>query len=529
MKTAIINNWNQVAIAAIVLAASACSELDPAAGLNDGRIHARVSPYALMTKSSSVIEEPSGVIDLGDGISLVQYVSEMDNGLCECATKGTVVSTSNIPSVYGDMMIHGYLGSKSIRKEAASHFLDGNMLKYDASSSEWDWYDPSASQYLTGEDIPVWRNNVDTYMWCIAPYAAPSFVLDDVNKDDASDSELSKLSFHYVNSSDVLAQKDLLVSFNKENRAYNTDGTSRDGKPSSFNVKLNHALAAMQFEVSAAGLANDIEITRLEVRGLHSSADCIATGSAGGVNFAWTADDDADNVVVSKDISKSSLSADNRIIFIVPQSNSAVKLYIKFVKHGIPVTREINLNSFGSYNLEAGKLYKYKISASVHVPGEQIPIEKSFSYKGFKNGGGYQYFDNNEQGFNVVGVTKIGISVTQGYRDTAGKSDGYFFLQSMDGTKTTEYDGSYQYDFWPVPPVPAYPYDGGDGVTESYAGVVHLTATSGTSYYVFDVTGFKYFKAVCRATGDANNAVWSGEFFKYYILEVEDNTPETSL
>lgn len=509
--------------AALLIAASicGCSKMNSALW-EDDYFHANVvsRPY-VQTKSANDGCLSCETIDLGNGFCLTQYVYDMECGPESYApsTKGTVVSTSNFFSIYGDMSVEAYLGPG--RTDLPSHYVVGNVQR--KVGPDWKWYDRTGLQPLVDNEAPRWVNGVDTYIWCLSPAAAPGLSLDDVDKDDASDAELRRLSFHYVSDPDVLNQNDLLVAFNKERRSFEGNA-SLDGKPNTFDVSFCHALSAVSFEASATGLESVVDIQDVELRRLHSSASCVATGSMAGVDFAWTPDDAAQSAVSLHGVGRVGLSAENMTAFVIPQSTAGMRIFVSFVKHGITINREIPLNAFRTGSFQAGKSYRYVLSASIHVPGEQIPFpDPEFSYKGFKNNGGVVFFDNGGKGFNVVGVKKIGITVNHTYVDSAGHSTAYIYVSNMDGSMTSRNSGPISYDFRPVPSVPSYPYDGGDGFPENYQGIYQMTDTSGTSYYVFDVTGFKYFKVVCEASGSSNNARWSGSFFKYYILEVEPN------
>lgn len=213
-------------------------------------------------------------------------------------------------------------------------------------------------------------------------------------------------------------------------------------------------------------------------------------------------------------------------LFMLPQTLSNVKVEIQFAKHGYVLTKTVSLSNT---RWDAGYYYTYRLSATVHAPGDEIPINEAFSVKGFMNDPTHvRNIPENGGYYEAIDVTLIGIKITHSYYDSSGKSVGYIYAVSKDGTMNTK-GATVEYDFKPVPSTIDWPYSGGDGITETYTGYTRVASTGKTQideYYVYNVDGFGSFSLAIYADGDANNARWSGTFVKTYVLEMNGAEPE---
>lgn len=487
----------------------------------DSKIIPLVSSDFVGTKSA---EEACGkVLKSEDGVlTLTEYAGPMNE---MPSTKGFEVSTTSINSNGSRFNVDAFYDF-GLDPEEEPHFLNDESCVRNGSAWQWENSDPR------------WRSGVDTYLW--GKYIPASA---DV---DFSSISMGQVSFSYSASeagdNDFLNSSDIAFSYNKEKRTLNEDGSVAGGESQTVNMTFRHALAAVRFEMATNGIAEDVNVKSIRIKGLYGSGNCVASGTGYGnaskIIFIWDCTGDKRDFRQVLSTTKRSTDGRARLIagdlsaggslefFAVPQMLQDAQLEIVFAKQGFQQTRTVALKNV---EWKAGYFYTYRISATVHAPGDQIPINQDFSVKGFMNDPTHmRYIPEDGTFYEAVGVSVIGIEINHTYNDTAGKSRGYLFARSKDGKLNTK-GTSIDYDFLPVPPSIHWPYSGGDGTKEHYEGYTLMKSigkTPRTCYYVYNVENFNFFALVMEAKGDANNARWAGTAIKGYVLEMTGGNVE---
>lgn len=497
-----------------------------------------------------------------DGFCITEYVSDID--AAPLRTKGWEITSSNISAKYGELDVAAWMmpeASAGATSAPEQHISQNLVFDSIASPASWSW---------SGE-APMWIADTPLSIWSYAPSTIPGDVKPAVNTSvtDASGDLFPELNtFSYTVPADFQAQKDLLFAYNVEARHFNeTDsgyevdpnngvGTRHNGKfDSKFDVRFYHALAAVKFvlapEEGTSGLAagtktisKNTNVRKITLSGVLDSGTCAVSGSgtgAGTVSFVWTPGSTTKDFVYEYDESDPKLlgrrggstgfcSAEDGVLFMIPQNLSDVTITVEFMKFNNPSSTVTRTRAISTSKWEAGKYYVYEFAGEVHVPGEAIDTVE-WSFKGFKNAasGEVKLFGDvkNTAAAKIKGVTKIGLYLSkQQFVDSAGKSSADLFVTNSDGSKSSRsITTPYSYDFKPLNTTPVNGiYSWGDGTVESYLGLNSISKTEATGiYYVFDVTDYNTFDVVCKIVGDANNARWTGSISHLIVLEVEND------
>ena len=166
-----------LSLAMCLLAMSSCKRENATPGSVSGKIKTKVSASGQLTKSSysaNEIMSQTIVLDEEDGLLLQEFVSDnlsQPFGDAEFNTKGTVVTTGNIATVYGKFGMEGFLDNFSeidcpeekwpkvyvggeYKKLTTDHYIIGGKSTYSTSSSTWTLTDAGNQEY-------PWLNNIN--------------------------------------------------------------------------------------------------------------------------------------------------------------------------------------------------------------------------------------------------------------------------------------------------------------------------------------------------------------------------------
>lgn len=435
------------------------------------------------------------------------------------STKGYEVSTTSINSNGSRFTVDAFYDLEQ-DSEYEPHFLSDASCVKDGTTWRWENSDPR------------WKSDVDTYLWgkYIPSSADVAF----------TSTSMEQLTFTYSapesDDNDFLNSTDIALSYNKERRTLNDDGTIAGGEASTVDITFNHAFAAVRFEMEPNGIADDVNIKSIRLKGIYGSGSCTVAGagygSASTALFNWTTTGAKRDFKQVLSTTKRSTDGRARLIagdlsrggsmefFAIPQTLQNAQVEIVFAKRGFQQTRMVALQNV---EWKAGYYYTYHISAIVHAPGDEIPINQNFNIKGFMNDKLHtRHIPEDGSFYEAMGVSIVGIEINHSYNDTAGKSTGYLYASSENGLLDTK-GTSLDYDFLPVPSSINWPYSGGDGVMEHYEGYTLMASTGSTPttcYYVYNVENYNYFSLTMFADGNANNARWLGTAIKAYVLEL---------
>ncbi len=485
-------------LALFAVICTACNQFGPErAGSREIKVKVSdASKYE--TKAAGTSDEPRVFTGCHGELSVYEYVTEYSAAL----VKGAEISTQNLASRYGSFRVDAYLETDAEEK----HFIE-NMPVVN-TAGRWMW---------ETDETPVWRDGIRTIFWSHAPEY--SLEIDDYEPDQASFSYEPVLD----GKSDFSNTSDMLLAFNSESRDYGEDGTLKEGESNYYDTRFFHALAALKFGLVFDGIADNVDIQDITLSGLYLSGHCRAIGSGSGsgqVEFNWGKTGETGSITETVDkeqLSEGYCMDGDGVLFIMPQSTDNVTITVTFVKFGKLIRKSLVLAA-PENGWKAGKCYTYLLKAIVHVPGEEIDIDYSFNFKGFKNDGGIRKIGP----FETVGATKIGVVLDQNYKESSGFGSAEYYIESLDGSKNSK-GNDIDYDFLPLPATESFPYSGGDGIAERYTGTSQVTSLNkGDKYHVFDVSGYDAFYIVCHSTSSANDGRWSGNFQKMYFLDVED-------
>ena len=413
-----------------------------------------------------------------------------------------LVGRNNIASSYGSFTVDGYLETDV----EESHFINGTMCAY--SEGKWHWQ---------SAESPLWRNGINTVLWSYSPNNKDYSII--VKPENIRTAELEYASAHH-GISDFSDSYDLLVAYNDETRHFDENGNFRKGETNLYDTKFYHSLAALKFGLTAEGIGDGVDIRRITVSGLYGSGRCNLSGygeGSGIVEFDWKTEGEKNSfteIVNIQKLQEGYCISGEGVLFIVPQNSGNMQITVEFIKNGQSIVKTLDMSPPDG-GWQAGKSYTYLLKAVVHTPGEEIEIDYSFNIKGFKNAGGIHRIGP----FETYGARKIGVVLSQSYKESSGFGSAEYYIENNDGSKNSKGDDIY-YDFLPLPEIESSPYSGGDSTPEHYAGSAPVTS-GGTDYHVFDVTGYSSFYIICHSYSSANDGRWSGIFQKMYFLDVE--------
>lgn len=338
-----------LSLAMCLPAISSCQQENTLTGSSSEKIKTTVSATDLLTKSSYAADEMLAqtiVLDEEDGLLIQEIVSDnlsQPFGDAEPDTKGTVVKTENIPTVYGRFGMEGFVNTTpEIVPEGVvltdDKYVDGEV---DYSNGTWTLTDINS-----GKEYP-WLRNVSYSFWSYAPKEHSGTY---TYGEEKSRGIMTITGYEMPTSSEE--QEDLLVAFNAHE--YPAKGKSLD-------ILFRHALADIYFDVTSIteyGLTvNEITISKPNSKGdcVISSTDLYKSVEAG---FDWTSENPDDFTMTG--------AADH--FFMIPQDFSGTIT--------ISLSNGKTLTTSLATNWLAGKYYKYKltyngieISVDDHVDG----------------------------------------------------------------------------------------------------------------------------------------------------------------
>lgn len=350
-----------VASAALLLTVCSCQKESFLDEINGEAIQPVICTEGTATKAAGMsMGELSWTAAMDDkGLMIQEFVSdnisqpfELDNS----ATKGTVVTTGNISTVYGEFGMEGFLDnytSASVSLTNGDQYINAGKAKY--NSGDWVLTDGSGNPY-------PWLHNILYSFWSYAPKTHLG-----TYTYGSTGSRHSASIANYVNPLNSADQKDVLFAYN--NRWYNDSDRVK-----TIDIHFRHALATVLFDVSAI---KDVTVTKIEIKGAYGKGSCAISGEGLADDdvtkaFDWTLDKSVKSTFV--------MNGATDTFFMIPQRlPEGAALAITLDKSGTPINLE---KSFATTWLP-GKEYKYVL----RYDGLEFEfsIEEEDAYHSFKN------------------------------------------------------------------------------------------------------------------------------------------------
>lgn len=403
-----ISSW--CVAAAVCLLPQSCDKNDPSVTLPGAAASSIGMNLEVAANSIIPVRSDAGTLtrvfgDPEDDITMTEYVSDITDAIPE--TKGTIITTTNIPTSYGEFLVNAY-----------RPFYQGELAEVDDKDNEDnddDVYDNTTkskttkavrdfsmtSSYSGGNwnwsgNQPHWRNKAVYSIWSMSPANSsnlspatlspttpqPAWTdlssITDVDptgktaeqieeleeaRRQAIQAKFRSLTFDYTlphyapitNSTSIY--KDLLFAYNEEMREFevedgklkedvNGNHIIKNGKTESFDVKFYHALAAVKFELESTTTGADI----------HSVTVCYTDASG---NIVTT-----DGIATKGTCTASATGGDgsNKVDFSWPETSLTNKKPMHFVfNDGTSSTTKV---SGGYANTGDGVLFMIPQSAS---------------------------------------------------------------------------------------------------------------------------------------------------------------------
>lgn len=334
-----VNNSLKIAVASIILfpIVSSCQKDPSFGGIGEGSIIPVISSEDVVTKAAG---QPRGELSWtekmdDEGLMIQEFVSDNVSQPFErdcMATKGTVVTTDNISTVYGEFGMEGFLDnytSAGVSLTNGDQYINAGKVKY--NSGDWVLTDGGGSPY-------PWLSGIQYSFWSYAPmshlgtYAYGS-----------KGSRHSASIAGYVNPLNSSDQNDVLF-------AYNNRWFDDSNKAETIDINFRHALSTVLFDVSAI---KDMTVTKIEIKGAYGKGSCAISGADLADSdvtkaFVWTLDKSSTYTFVMNG------AADT--FFMVPQTLPAeATLAITLDDSGT----QVNLEKSFTTTWLPGKEYKY--------------------------------------------------------------------------------------------------------------------------------------------------------------------------
>ena len=245
---------------------ASCQKEGYKSGSSRGVISPRVTSSLLQTKGGAVeTDEQSGTIALDSlsGLSMIEYVGDNLSSPftgSDAATKGTVITTGNISSVYGEFGMEAFLDNydeidcdDAVKPvlTGTDQYISGGVVAY----NEGDWA-------LT--DTYYWLKEIKFTFWSYAPVESKNLL-----SFGSAGSRGTMTITDYVNPSKAADQKDLLVAYN--NRTYGKSDCSE-----TVDIEFRHALSVVYFDASGV---TDVTVKKISIIDAFSEGSCAINGA----------------------------------------------------------------------------------------------------------------------------------------------------------------------------------------------------------------------------------------------------------
>lgn len=325
---------------------------------NEGNIHGRHDGISFKVENSPFYDEPgtksSAIEDKYIALICKETGDTLDVQLSisgkEVQTKGSIVSSSNIESLYGSIAVRAFVNDED------TPYFDTVIEKLSSDSGLWG-----------PEDRLLWPkvgSSIDFWAW------AP--ILEDIEDkgsmtDPDIDAEHDVMTFNYsmqspdgTNLRDAENQMDLVLGF------YSIPSVSDNQEPAL--LTLRHALSAIRFKT---GKLEEGTIKSVSLVGIKSSGTC-SFSPRNSSRISWTADASSEATftqIINKEFAENHDSSsdssqeitndyDGSLFIVIPQDASDCKMRVVFEHNGVESTYEADL----AIDLEPGIIYTYRIS-----------------------------------------------------------------------------------------------------------------------------------------------------------------------
>lgn len=497
--------------------------------------------------------------DYGDceNLCISEYVGDIESQ-ASC-TRGYEIKTSNIASIYGRFQALAYL--KGPAAPGQDTLIDQKYFDLQSSydSSRWRWCENGSTTFLSDSLCPRWLTNTPMTVWSYAPVGAGAGDLPGTIAPDGIDSSnLNKINFDYKVQADPAEQKDILFAYNVETREFRKDAQGKyevdangvitspfvDGQDQYYDVHFLHALSAVKFELGT-GMEN-VDIKSIKISSVADSAHCAVTGSGtgtGNVSFKWTGHSAPREWTISygegQSVAGGYASSQGGVLFMIPQEQSDVTISVEFTKFGSSTSIKRHITIPG-IKWEAGKYYVYKLSGTIHVPGEVLFGTQQLTVSKFKGGSNKNIFSTSIP--LSGGIKKVGVIATDYYLKDNGATT-LVIAPAPDGVVSTlnasslPAQVSFQYNFLDLDPdlessttanaAHVYAFGLTDTSTETYYSNYYMIYNLGTEttekYMVFDTEGWSSFNLTAVTTSTNNGNDFSVYIKALLILEVQSD------
>lgn len=313
--------------------------------------------------------------------------------IASVATKGQIVTTENISTVYPSFKTDVWVAPEDLEKtEADEHYIDNETVTYNEETKYWDL-----------ENEERWLGGINLCFWSWAPIDAKTkgnlhFL------GNPSNTGNRYLSFNYYlptpdpegRGQDVTNQSDLLFAFNYQ------DDSSASGE---VHIHFYHALSWIRFLVNKQDgtFGENLEIQDISLNNVYSSGDCEFRPYEDLFieKFAWTPGltkqsfkqnfTIADNFVPKTDNPKKDgdyVSSSSLAFMMIPQTiPSDASVTITFVRTSDNSTIERTAFFKDADTWKPGYYYTYKINAA----GLDTPIDFTIEYVDWIDGGQVEF------------------------------------------------------------------------------------------------------------------------------------------
>lgn len=385
-----------------LIAINSCEREKMATGSASGKIKTKVAAQGTKASDNTSAELAQTIVmSEEDSLILQEFVSDnltQPFRTEDIQTKGTVVTTENIGTVYGGdgFGMEGFVDYNSIdcdeinwpkvyvggeyQKLTDDHYIIGGVSTF--SDNVWTLKDGGKQEY-------PWLNDIDFTFWSYAPKTL-SFTI--------AESRTTMTISDYMNPLAAADQKDILIAYNTQKYAGTTASQT-------VNIEFRHALADVFFDVTAIK-EEDITVKDISIINAYKTASCTTYGGSGDGKLYDTNVENSFHWIDYKAKGTFTMSGADDHFLMIPQAlpNDA-KISITLVKDGTEIISEAALKT----TWLVGKKYEYVLK----YDGSDIYVFSVEENTGMDMAN--ISFAGDDGNFNVVSYKKV--RAASGYND----------------------------------------------------------------------------------------------------------------